>query len=93
MPDLLDAPLRLVVGDEELLVARAVAEVVAAARARDPESDIRDLSAAELTPGALYDLLSPSLFGGDRVVVIQAAHEARDPVRLRPVHEARPRTA
>jgi DNA polymerase-3 subunit delta len=77
VPDLLEAPLRLVVGDEELLVARAVAEVVAAARARDPESDIRDLSAAELTPGALYDLLSPSLFGGDRVVVIRAAHEAR----------------
>ena len=43
--DSLDAPLRLVVGDEELLVSRAVAEVTAAARAADPETDIRELAA------------------------------------------------
>jgi DNA polymerase III subunit delta len=75
--DALDAPLRLVVGDEELLVSRAVADVVAAARQRDAEADVRDMAATELTPGGLYDLLSPSLFGGDRVVVVRGAHEAR----------------
>jgi len=71
------SPLRLILGDEELLVARAVAEVAAAARAVDPASDVREFVAAELVPGDLYDLLSPSLFGDRRVVVIRGVHEAR----------------
>jgi DNA polymerase-3 subunit delta len=77
MGDVGDSSLRLVVGDEELLVSRAVAEVVAAVRARDPECDVRDLLAGDVSPGELYDLLSPSLFGDRRVVVIRAAHEAK----------------
>jgi DNA polymerase-3 subunit delta len=80
VPDSLDAPLRLVLGEEELLVSRAVAEVAAAARADDPESDIREVAAGELSPGDLYDLLSPSLFGGRRVVVVRGAHEAKPDV-------------
>jgi DNA polymerase III subunit delta len=75
--DSLDAPLRLVLGDEELLVSRAVAEVAAAARAADPEADVRELAAGELAAADLYDLLSPALFGGRRVVVIRGAHEAK----------------
>jgi DNA polymerase III subunit delta len=75
--DSLDAPLRLVLGDEELLVSRAVAEVGAAARAADAEADVRELATAEVTAGDLYDLLSPSLFGGRRVVVLRGAHEAK----------------
>jgi DNA polymerase III subunit delta len=75
--DSLDPPLRLVLGDEELLVARAVAEVTAAARAADPEADVRELAAGELAAADLYDLLSPSLFGGRRVVVLGGAHEAK----------------
>lgn len=78
--DLLEAPLRLVLGDEELLVSRAVAEVAAAARAADAEADVRELAAAELTAGDLFDLLSPALFGGRRVVVIRGAHEAKTDV-------------
>ena len=77
MADSLDTPLRLVLGDEELLVSRAVAEVGAAARAADPEADVRELAAAELTAGDLYDLLSPALFGGRRVIVVRGAHEAK----------------
>lgn len=73
----LDAPLRLVLGDEELLVSRAVGEVAAAARAADAEADVRDLAAGEVTAGDLYDLLSPALFGGRRVVVLRGAHEAK----------------
>jgi DNA polymerase-3 subunit delta len=73
----LDSPLRLVLGDEELLVARAVSEVVSAARALEPQCDVRDLLASEVTPGDLVDLLSPSLFGDRRVVVLRAVHEAR----------------
>jgi DNA polymerase III subunit delta len=75
--DSLDAPLRLVLGDEELLVSRAVAAVGAAARAADAEADVRELATAEVTAGDLYDLLSPSLFGGRRVVVLRGAHEAK----------------
>ena len=75
--DSLDAPLRLVQGDEELLVSRAVAEVVAAARSSDSEADVRDLPAGELAAADLYDLLSPALFGGRRVVVLRNAHEAK----------------
>jgi len=72
-----DSPLRLVVGDEELLVSRAVSEVVSAARAADPQCDVRDLQAGEVTPGDLFDLLSPSLFGDRRLVVLRAVHEAK----------------
>jgi DNA polymerase-3 subunit delta len=71
------APLRLVVGDEELLVSRAVGEVVSAARAADSQSDVREVQASEVAPGDLFDLLSPSLFGGRRVVVLRGAHEAK----------------
>ena len=77
MAESLDAPLRLVLGDEELLVSRAIGEVAAAARAADGEADVRELAASELTAGDLFDLLSPALFGGRRVVVVRGAQEAR----------------
>ena len=80
MADSLDAPLRLVLGDEELLVSRAVAEVVTAVRDADPETDVRELPAGELATGDLHDLLSPSLFGGRRVVVLRGAQEAKTDV-------------
>lgn len=70
------APLRLVLGDEELLCTRAVAEVVRQARQLDPECDVRDLVASAVPPGELFDLLSPTLFGGRRVIVLRAAQEA-----------------
>src|SRR5207248_7770979 len=60
----------LVVGDEELLATRAVAEVCAAVRADDPEADVRELEAAALVVGELAEVLSPSLFGGRRVLVL-----------------------
>ena len=68
-------PLTLVVGDEDLLVGRAVGAVLAAARAADPQVDVRDLSAPELLPGDLPELLSPSLFGDRRVLVVRDAQD------------------
>jgi DNA polymerase-3 subunit delta len=68
-------PLTLVVGDEELLVSRAVSEVVRAARAADPDVDVRDLVAGEVERGDLDDMLSPSLFGERRVIVIRSAQD------------------
>lgn len=68
-------PLTLVVGDEELLVARAVRAVVAAARAAEPETEVRDLEGAALQAGDLDEALSPSLFGDARVVVVRGAQD------------------
>jgi DNA polymerase III subunit delta len=70
------APLHLVVGDEELLVERAVAAVVAGARTADPQVEVRRVRAAEVTAADLAVALSPSLFAEARVVVVEAAHEA-----------------
>ena len=70
------APLHLVLGDEELLVARALEAVVAAARAADPQVEVRRLRTADVTPADLVAALSPSLFAEARVVVLEAAHEA-----------------
>jgi len=67
----------LVSGDEELLVTRAVAAVTQAARAADPEIDIREYAASDLLPGELAELLSPSLFGGGRVLVVHDGQDAR----------------
>jgi DNA polymerase-3 subunit delta len=68
-------PLTVVVGDEELLVSRAVSDVVRAARAADPAVDVRDLDPGALQPGDLADLLSPSLFSERRVLVVRAAQD------------------
>lgn len=68
-------PLTLVVGEEDLLVGRVVSEVVQAARALDPQVDVRDLQGAEVVAGDLPELLSPSLFGDRRVLVVRAAQD------------------
>jgi DNA polymerase-3 subunit delta len=71
-----DVPVRLVVGDEGLLVERAVTAAVAAARRRDPDVEVRTLRASEITAGLLAELVSPSLFAEARVVVLEAAQDA-----------------
>ncbi|HMA47202.1 MAG TPA: DNA polymerase III subunit delta, partial [Frankiaceae bacterium] len=75
------APTTLVTGDEELLVSRAVAEVVAAARERDPQVEVSDRAPGEFGDGDMLDLSSPSMFGGLRVVVVRAAQDLPDPLR------------
>lgn len=70
------APIRLVVGEEELLRSRAIDEVVAAARAEDPECDVRRTPVGSLTAGELFELLSPSLFATRRVIVVLEAEQA-----------------
>jgi DNA polymerase III subunit delta len=72
----------MVVGDEELLVERAITAVIGAARLADADTDVRDL--ALLEPGQLAELTSPSLFGERRVLVLrdveQLAKEVVDEV-------------
>ncbi|WP_236542835.1 DNA polymerase III subunit delta [Spiractinospora alimapuensis] len=80
MPATALAPLYLVVGDEELLIDRAVAELVALARGEDPQVDVHDLLPAQVTAGSLSEVLSPSLFGERRVVVLRSAQDlTKDP--------------
>ena len=71
---------RLVLGDEELLVARAVADSVAAVRAADPDSELRQYQAGELAVGEIAEMLSPSLFGGRRVLVVRDGQDAKKDV-------------
>src|SRR5262245_12906994 len=70
-------PLHLVVGDEELLVARAIAEVITAAKTEDPDASVIEHVGGEMTVGDLATAVSPSLFGGRRVVVIRQAQDAK----------------
>lgn len=70
------AGLQLVVGEEELLVERAVEAVAAQARIAEPGAELRRLRAPDLTPVELDGVLAPSLFADARVVVLLAAHEA-----------------
>ena len=71
-------PLHLILGGEELLVDRAVAAIVQAARAFAGTDDVPvdHLRAGDVSTNELAELLSPSLFADERVVVLEAADEA-----------------
>ncbi len=69
--------IHLVIGDEELLVARGVSAAAAAARAEDPDVDVSEHVAADMTGGDLLAAVSPSLFGGYSVVIIRDVQDAR----------------
>jgi DNA polymerase-3 subunit delta len=73
-PVLVLHPVTVVTGNEEFLVAREVARIVAAVRAEEPDADVRDLEPAGATVDVLHELLAPSLFGGRRAVVVRDAH-------------------
>ncbi len=70
------APVVLVVGEEEYLVDRSVRDLITAARDAGLGGDVHDLDGAELAPGDLESLTSPSLFGGGCVLVVRAAQNA-----------------
>ncbi len=86
----------MVVGTEDLLVERAIAEVVGAARAAAGDAagmsvpgsagdavPVTRLRAGDVSEPELAELLSPSLFAEERVVVLEAADEAgKGPVDL-----------
>ena len=69
------APLHLVLGDEELLVERAVAGVLQTARQRAGTDDVpvSRMRAGDVGTYELAELLSPSLFADERIVVREAA--------------------
>ncbi|MBF6172238.1 DNA polymerase III subunit delta [Nocardia blacklockiae] len=73
------APVHLVLGEEELLIERAVAAVVAQVRGAAPDPDalpVDRLRAGDASTSELAELLSPSLFAEDRVIILESAAEA-----------------
>ncbi|GAA2440728.1 hypothetical protein GCM10010405_25120 [Streptomyces macrosporus] len=76
------APVTLAVGQEDLLLDRAVRQVIDAAKAADADTDVRELASADLRPGTLAELTSPSLFAERKVVVVRDAQDlAADTVK------------
>ncbi|MEV6877558.1 DNA polymerase III subunit delta [Amycolatopsis sp. NPDC051128] len=69
------APLQLVLGEEELLIERAVRETLAAARARDATAELTRARVSDLTAPELAELVSPSLFSEGRVIVLESAQD------------------
>jgi len=90
----------VIVGEEELLIERAVSAAVALATTADdaapadgdnggPGAGRQDVAAAGLTVGELSGLTAPSLFGGDCIVVIRSAQDAGKDVSAELVRLAR----
>lgn len=81
-----DTPLHLLLGDEELLIDRAVATIVSDVRARShvgADLPVNRLRAGDAGVPELAELLSPSLFAEDRVVILESAADAgKDAVAL-----------
>ncbi|GAA2834051.1 DNA polymerase III subunit delta [Crossiella cryophila] len=75
-PAVTPEPLHLVIGEEELLVERAVKASLDAARLADPQTELSKVRVTDLTPPELIELVSPSLFAEGRVIVLEAAQEA-----------------
>ncbi|WIY02068.1 DNA polymerase III subunit delta [Amycolatopsis mongoliensis] len=69
------APLLLVLGEEELLIERAVREALAAARAIDATAELTRVRVSDLTAPELAELVSPSLFSEGRVIVLESAQD------------------
>lgn len=67
------SPVNVVVGEEDLLVERAVAALLAAA---GPAESVQHVQGATLRPGELTTLTAPSLFGGGCVLVVHGAEDA-----------------
>ncbi|MDT4977109.1 MAG: polymerase subunit delta [Pseudonocardiales bacterium] len=67
----------LVVGDEELLVGRAISAISAAARRRDPTVGETETAGGDIAGPELHELVGPSLFGDARLVVIRSAQDVK----------------
>jgi DNA polymerase III subunit delta len=73
-------PVIVIIGEEELLVERAVAAVLRgkpeSAGSAESGTGVHDVHAADLATGELSMLTAPSLFGADCVVIVREAQEA-----------------
>ena len=62
-------------GDEEFLISRALEDLRNAVLAEDPDAEVHEAEAGVVEPAELLQLLSPSLFGGRRLVVLRSAQD------------------
>ncbi|GAA1950345.1 DNA polymerase III subunit delta [Amycolatopsis minnesotensis] len=69
------APLHLVLGEEELLIERAVRGALSAARMVDSTADLTRVRVSELTAPSLLEMVSPSLFAEGRVIALESAQD------------------
>jgi DNA polymerase III subunit delta len=75
-------PVTVVLGEEELLADRAVADAVAAATDRlGAGTTVEEVRAGALPDGFAMGLATASLFGGGRVVVVEEAEALDGPAR------------
>ncbi|MEU5843282.1 DNA polymerase III subunit delta [Rhodococcus sp. NPDC047139] len=74
-----DASLHLVLGEEELLVDRAVASIVSDVRSRSgspADLPVSRLRAGDAGVPELAEVLSPSLFAEERIVILESTADA-----------------
>ncbi|QGU08021.1 hypothetical protein COCCU_10510 [Corynebacterium occultum] len=80
------ASVHLIEGTEEFLAERARNQIISAIRASIPEGadlPVNTMRAGDITGPELLELLSPSLFGEDRVIVLTNTDEAgKEPAEL-----------
>lgn len=72
------AAVTVVVGSEELLLAREVRSRVGTVRALDPDVEVIDIDGPDFGAEHLLALDSPDLFGGARVLVIRGVQHLSD---------------
>jgi DNA polymerase-3 subunit delta len=68
----------LVTGTEEFLAERTVQQVRAAVRRADPEAELSETVAGQLTMATLGELAAPSLFSTTRCVVVRQLEDLPD---------------
>ena len=71
-------PLVLIAGPEQVLAERGLAETIQAIKEHNPDVEVIRLYASAYEPGELMVHSSPSLFGGDKAVVVHDLDEATD---------------
>ena len=71
-------PLVLITGPESILAERALASVVSELRVTAPDLEVVRLQAATYEAGSLGVHASPSLFGGEKAMVVLDLDEAPD---------------
>lgn len=79
--------LQLILGEEDFLIDRTINTIVAAVRdsmeEKPDDLPVTTLRAGEVTSAEIAELLSPSLFAEDRVVVLRDAHQAgKEPAQI-----------
>ena len=71
-------PYVLITGPEGVLAERALVSTLDALRVGAPDLEVIRLYAGSYEPGALPLHASPSLFGGDKAIVVHDVDEASD---------------